>query len=211
MRHPSSTLEELTTNFELDNSDSYSVLVQPDGETIEQEFASFPKQRTDVSFGVSNGEVGSPLFFPGPTPGVANGMAAAPSPRIETDSGAYFDQLEVKIESHDAEFQIRYTVDGSTPTIESNLYAEPFMLNAGAMLQAVAFDVSVDSTLEPSIPASANFFVMNSLLADDSSDLPLVVVNVKAGGDRFIEGQASLDLTRSIVAVCDSTVPLRGL
>ncbi|MCA9215708.1 MAG: chitobiase/beta-hexosaminidase C-terminal domain-containing protein [Planctomycetales bacterium] len=165
--YPASAEEELATNFKLDNSDSYLALVHPGGVTVEQEFRDFPKQLADVSFGVFNNDLDAPVFFHTPTPGSANGPTAAPTPRIKTESGVFVDELEI-ITASDAGMEVRYTLDGSTPTVESNLYTGPFVLNSSAMIHAVAFDPTGDSKLEPSTPAAANFIAVSSSLADDN-------------------------------------------
>src|SRR5262245_58865981 len=44
--------QELHTNFHLDDEGEYLGLVMPDGTTIAQDFAPFPAQKDDVSYGI---------------------------------------------------------------------------------------------------------------------------------------------------------------
>ncbi len=62
------------TNFKLSSSGDYLALVNPDGMTIEHEYApGYPRQVAEVSYGISStGELG---YFKTPTPGVINGTA----------------------------------------------------------------------------------------------------------------------------------------
>lgn len=198
---PAASEAEPTTNFELDNTDSYLALVSPDGVTVEQEFLGFPKQLIDVSYGVADSPLDAPVFYRTPTPGAANGVAAAPSPRVVTKSGVFTDELEVVIESQNAGLQIHYTLDGTQPSVDSERYVQPFTIDESALLQAVAFDNSQNPIFDPSIPTSANFLAVGSELANDTSDLPVVVIDIRAGGETSIADQAGLVQTPSIIGV----------
>jgi hypothetical protein len=69
-------------------------------------------------------------------------------PRIWADEDACFaDRLVVKMDCASPEATIRYTTDGSQPTLDSRLYAEPFSLAQSATLRAAAF-TQTGSSLE---------------------------------------------------------------
>ncbi len=68
---------ELHTNFKLSGAGEYLALVQPDGSTITTEFNTFPRQLTDVSYGLgtdADGEIDptNQHYFPTATPGDVN-------------------------------------------------------------------------------------------------------------------------------------------
>ena len=63
---------ELHANFKLGNSGEYLALVQPDGATVEHEYApEFPAQNDDVSYGVS-ADLSTVGYFVTPTPAAPN-------------------------------------------------------------------------------------------------------------------------------------------
>ena len=67
---------ELHADFRLDSSGDYLALMEPDGSTVAFEFAPYPQQRPDISFGVGRGTIGDPLV-------AANAPAAVHVPRSD--------------------------------------------------------------------------------------------------------------------------------
>src|SRR5690606_12017184 len=63
---------------------------------------------------------------------------AAP-PVAEPAPGVYYDSVRVSLESETENATIRYTLDGSEPTEESERYTEPIALGASAAVRARAF------------------------------------------------------------------------
>lgn len=69
--------QELHTNFKLKADGEYLALVQPDGVSVEYEYApAFPTQYTDVSYGIvyDPGPTSDHSYFVSPTPWAANGL-----------------------------------------------------------------------------------------------------------------------------------------
>lgn len=60
-------------------------------------------------------------------------------PSIDPAGGAFADDVEVKLAHDDREAIIRYTIDGSAPTVDSPRYAEPIRLAESARLRVRAF------------------------------------------------------------------------
>lgn len=58
---------------------------------------------------------------------------------VNINTHVYGDTLKVVLESFYPQAEIRYTTDGSEPTLKSTLYTEPFTLKGQNRLQAVAF------------------------------------------------------------------------
>jgi hypothetical protein len=104
------------TNFALDRDGEYLALVGPDGVVVHEYAPSFPPQRTDISYGLQNGEL---RYFASPTPGRANGQG---SPGLvdktwhSHERGFYDDAFDLQIFCDTPGAVIRYTLDGSEPT-----------------------------------------------------------------------------------------------
>ena len=80
-----------------------------------------------------------------------SGVLVPEIPTFAPEAGEYEEQVEVTIATATEGAEIRYTLDGSEPTVESALYAEPIVLNeigvtttikAMAVLNEVASDVA---------------------------------------------------------------------
>lgn len=59
-------------------------------------------------------------------------------PRIETESGTYFDSVTITLSHENSSADIFYTTDGSTPHSGSNLYSSPFSLTSHSKVKAIA-------------------------------------------------------------------------
>jgi len=104
------------TNFALDKDGEYLALVGPDGAVVREYAPSFPPQRTDVSYGLRNGEL---RYFSPPTPGKANGQGSlglVGQTWHSHERGFYDDAFDLQILCDTPEAVIRYTLDGSEPT-----------------------------------------------------------------------------------------------
>ncbi len=174
-------VDELHTNFDLADDAGFLALVRPDGETISQQFGpDYPAQWPDQSYGLSVvsetlGE--SEHFFLVPTPGSENHLPAAAPPKILGESGIHFTETMVQLATESQHLEIRYTLDGSAPTEESQLYTAPIRLTESAMLQARTFDTSPRPQFTSSNPASGTYFILDEELRNRSSDLPIVIID----------------------------------
>ncbi len=93
--------------------------------------------------------IASPVIFPKPE-------------LFDPAGGLYVDQeAVVKIESQVKGAEIRYTLDGSTPTNQSNLYSKEFKLEKSALVLAKAFYKGADGAQE-SNATKAYFRVVKS-------------------------------------------------
>lgn len=72
--------------------------------------------------------------------------------------------------------EIRYTVDGSAPSISSQLYTEPFAITATTTVRAVAYKAG----LTPSEPAIKTYRIGNAVVSDNFSDLSNWIVSSNA-------------------------------
>ena len=126
------------TNFAIDNTGEYLALINPDGQSIIQEFnpsyASIPK---DISYGTSG-------FFLEPTPGATNAGATVKGfvedTKFSHDRGIYSEPFNLKIKSKTENSTIYYTEDGTVPEPESSLiYKDPILIDSTKIIRAIAY------------------------------------------------------------------------
>lgn len=79
-----------------------------------------------------------------------------PTPEIYPDGGTFAGQVTVHLQSTVAGADIRYTLDGATPTSSSPIYSSPFALTSSATVKARAFFTGYT----PSVTASAEFEIV---------------------------------------------------
>jgi len=77
-----------------------------------------------------------------------------PGPGIKSESTTFKDSLTVYLESVVEGSEIYYTLDGSAPTKQSNLYKEPLILTDYTKIKAVTYK----SDIQPSVIMEAEFF-----------------------------------------------------
>lgn len=98
----------------------------------------------DVPYGMSQGrmpERAGFFYFAAPTPTEENTGGCrlrAQMPRAAEPDGVFEDVKEVRV-SLEGPGEIRYTLDGSTPTDSSRLYKEPILLTETAVIRAACF------------------------------------------------------------------------
>lgn len=132
----------LHTNFSLERTGEYLALVKPDGKTIVTEFAPYPEQRQDVSYGFDREGLQEAFLVP-PTPRLQNrtsytGFVADTT--FSVDRGFYDRPFQVEITSATPDVEIRYTIDGTTPTARTGrLYVAPVHIRRTVVLRAAAF------------------------------------------------------------------------
>src|SRR4030095_15631973 len=97
-------------------------LYPPEGESPATEFSpKFPAQKADISYGLRDGR---PYFFNPPSPGTANtggfGEFVADT-KFSQDRGFYTDPFDLTITCATSGASIRYTTNGSPPTLVNGL------------------------------------------------------------------------------------------
>ena len=132
----------LHTNFELRGEGESLALVKPDGATIVSEFASFPAQTANVSYGVEPAG-GTLVFYNSPSPGAANAAAAAGRvhlPRFSAQRGFYDNDFSLTLAGDTPGATIRYTTNGTAPTTSSGtVYAGPISVTGTRTVRAIAY------------------------------------------------------------------------
>ncbi|MFT6240546.1 MAG: hypothetical protein ACJAQT_002636 [Akkermansiaceae bacterium] len=137
------------TNFRLSGAGEYLALVNPDGESIEDLIRpTYPEQFADISYGRPSGDRGR-RFFSSPTPGSANLSAGSPGVVKDTnfsiDRGFYDDAFDLQISTSTIGSTIRYTLDGSVPSLSNGLtYTGPITIATTTNLRAISYFQSRD-------------------------------------------------------------------
>jgi hypothetical protein len=170
----------LHTNFRLDNAGEYLALAGP-GPVILHAFApAFPPQRNDVSYGIFGGDVSLARYMGVPTPGGPNDETPPPPGRVQFSrpSGTFAEPFQVALTSGSPDAEIRYTLDGSTPTRDHGvIYGAPITVGATMRVRAVAI---VEGQL--SRVSAASYIKLAPELANYTSPLPILVIeNFGAG------------------------------
>lgn len=119
----------LHTNFAVSASGEEVLLTAPNGELIN----SMPPIaiQSNISRGRQPDGIGELLFFPTPTPGSSNtgGVASFLSkPTFSLPAGVYTTDVTLSITHTDPTVVIRYTLDGSDPTVNSTQYTQPILI-----------------------------------------------------------------------------------
>ena len=131
-------------------------LSNADGRVLDRLY--LPEIPTDISYGRTLGMNGF-FYYDGPTPGAANGTGFSGfslRPTFDTPSGLYDDMIEIAISAAPGA-TIRYTTDGSVPTLNnSQVYTGPIHVEEArkaVVIRARAFE----SGLQPSDTATASY------------------------------------------------------
>ena len=156
----------LHTNFKLAGRGDELQLRRSDG-TVVSDF-DFPKQREDVSYGLSV-DLLETTYFENPTPGLPN-ITSYDGVRFSQPSGFYYYQpsmlltLNTEVENS----TIRYTMDGSEPTeTNGNDYAEPILISNPTTIRAAAFSEEGRSVVD-----SRTYLLTNGLDTQSGDGLP---------------------------------------
>lgn len=170
----------LHSNFKLNNEGEYLALVGPGPSIVHAYSPEYPSQREDVSYGLPNDDVNLPRYLGAPTPGAPNDDTT-PRPgkvHISPKSGTFTDSVTVILSAPDAGAEIRYTLDGSEPSLtKGQVYTAPLDLTNTTRLRAVAIVGG-----EVSRMSGAGYIRLAPELANYRSPLPMMVIeNFGAG------------------------------
>jgi len=137
-------LNRFHTNFKLNAFGEYLGLFNAESpRVLVAEFRpEYPEQRKDISYGLDS--VGAWVYFGAPTPGAPNGNSSivgiAPPPHFSVNRGVFDSSFDVLLTSPLVGAAIRYTTDGSEPTVSSGtVVAGPLSINSTTTLRAATF------------------------------------------------------------------------
>ncbi len=160
----------LHTNFKL-SSDGETILISDSNEVI-LDSITFGSIQTNMSLGRLN-EGENWFIFDEPTPGTTNTgesfIGALPPLEISYESGFFnTSQIDVEISCLEETANIFYTLDGSVPNQNDNLYQNPVTINSNTVLRARSFLTE----WVPSDIASKTYIFENN----ETDNLPIVFI-----------------------------------
>ncbi|MBN1542237.1 CotH kinase family protein [candidate division KSB1 bacterium] len=156
----------LHMNFALSKSGEQIGLYDAQGVCIDS--LTFAPQQTDISFGrYPDGGVWGAFFDP-PTPGAANvgGVyeGILESPIFSQPSGFYSGIVQIELTGDPRASSLRYTLDGSVPTLQSPIYTAPVEIKTTSVIRAASFRRGFLTS-----PV-----ITRTFLIDEITDLPVV-------------------------------------
>ncbi len=128
------------TNFALSGAGEFIGLSSPSQIFIDS--ITFGPQTADKSFGRKPDGSSNWLIFLSPTPGQSNDSLSPlplPTPTFSHASGIYNSAFNLNLTHPISGVQIYYTLDGSHPTINSNLYTNPIFIDSNRVVRAIAY------------------------------------------------------------------------
>jgi hypothetical protein len=165
----------LHTNFSLSSNGESIILTDRWGRTIDR--FNTGKLGADMSCGRNEGGKGERVYFQKPTPGGENKtpvfIGYTQSPELSNPGGSYSAPINLAIKPQSHAAVIRYTLDGSEPGNESQVYSSPIQISKTTVVKAKAFD---DNML-PSPTVTYTYFI------NDTHTLP--VISISTSPDNF--------------------------
>ncbi len=120
----------LHTNFRI-SSQGEPIILTDNNQNIVYQIAATPLA-TDISFGKLPDGIGKWYYFDQPTAGKANHNhkynELLQPPIFSHASGFYTDSFNLKVIHPDPDVTIRYTLDGSIPTVESEIFTDSLVI-----------------------------------------------------------------------------------
>jgi hypothetical protein len=102
---------------------------------------------------------------------VAGPRAAVPE--FSKTSAVFTGDLSVELTVKSPQAKIRYTLDGSDPAENSPTYSGPLSIHGTTLLKAKSFEAG----MAPSPTVAQTYTLLDSSLADFTSNLPLLIIN----------------------------------
>jgi hypothetical protein len=131
----------LHTNFKIAKEGESLYLFN--NQNILVDSVAIPPLPTNISYGRYEDGQGKWFYFPTPTPGTINlnpiGEIRNDSIYFSTPPGFYQQPFSLTIATSTSNGEIRYTTDGSLPTIESKLYASAINISKTQVIKAASF------------------------------------------------------------------------
>ncbi len=172
----------LHASFDLTQTDNDDVVLSDPSGAILESHQMFITQ-TNHSFGRTSDGASTWSIFTTPTPGQQNSGGFSnytTKPIFSVTPGKYTGPISVALSTIGANEQIRYTIDGATPTATSTLYTGPFTISQSTVVRARTF-----STLGGIIPG---FIETNSYFISENSTLPIVSISGDANLLQLLNG-----------------------
>ena len=157
------------TSFMLSRGGEYIGLFGPDGQLVDN--VTFGEQEADVSLGRRGTVFDQWVSFPFPTPGAANTTRhrlrtppGAPPVAVTPGSGCFAGPVTVYLEAPLPGSTVYYTLDGTDPTVDGQVYTVPLEVSETTVLRVVA----LDDGAPVSVVTTATYLV------DEATGLPVL-------------------------------------
>ncbi len=128
------------TNFRLSVEGEFIGVYNPAKVVVDS--LTYPRQRNNVSYGRSTSDISKIGYFRKASPGSSNGeityLSIAGEPVFSKEGGFYPTALSVSLSSVDGAV-IRYTTNGSEPTMLSQIFSDPINITSTTCVRAKAF------------------------------------------------------------------------
>jgi gliding motility-associated-like protein len=173
---------QLHPNFNLKQTKfDWIILSNPSGAVVDS-IKIIHLTKADHSVGRETNGAATWKLFTTPTPNNANTGGQnfyTPTPVISLAPGFYSGAQTATITCSDASASIRYTTNGTTPTVTSTLYTGPINITATTVLRAAAF-----STNQPSFIETNSYFINVTHTVPVVSVCSQGVYNLMANGNQ---------------------------
>ncbi len=173
-------LAHLHSNFVLDKKGGYLALVDPARKVV-SEFAAYPRQSADASYGSVRGEPSTRGYLARPTPGKPNmsqGPGFAPEVEFSQSSGTFTKPVTLRLSAPDPAASIHYTLDGQLPTLRSPVYRDPLVIAKTSQVRARAYREG----LLPGLPRSETLLLLHKDVQEFTSRLPVLIMDTLGDG-----------------------------
>lgn len=138
---------QLHTNFSIAASGGSLTLANAGGQIV-SEFLNYPRQRTDISYGIDSDS--NEGFFDTPTPRGTNSptLNGFVADTVFTKKRGFYEGFIITgISTTTDDASIRYTLNGTKPTPETGiLYDGPFLIASSTVVRAIAYKEGMIST-----------------------------------------------------------------
>lgn len=186
------------TNFSLNATGEDVVFSNTAGILLDK--ISFPKQHVNISYGRSTNGSGTWGFLTTPTPNATNSTTVlthqTEKPTFENVGGRYTTQAQITLKHTNTQAEIRYTLDGSEPTVASLRYSIPISIATTRTVKAKAF---INGEL-PSATETQTYFIN-----EHTFGLPVVSISTKPAYLNDNQIGIYVDGTNGVTGNCQDT------
>ena len=162
----------LHTNFQLKKGGEYLSLNRPNGKSLKITKTKYPKQKTNVSFGLPvspDGKEGKrPKFLAFPTPGrrnTATRIGELSTIELSQPHGLFKTPFTLKLRSAAQDVTVRYTTDGRKPNESSPVLDQPLEIKQTTIIRARGYKSGYSPT-----PIVTQSYIFPADRIDDSAD-----------------------------------------
>ncbi|MEO1994737.1 MAG: CotH kinase family protein, partial [Planctomycetaceae bacterium] len=164
----------LHTNFKLEKDGEYIGLTSPTGTVFTFTKSKYPKQRSDVSYGIPKGKRGeadrdpSADYLAFPTPGRSNAMiriGELTTIELSQPHGLFKHPFALSMRAIESDVAVRYTTDGSRPHESSPVFRGPLEITQTTVVRAAAYKAGYAPT-----PTISRSYIFPADRIDDSAD-----------------------------------------